>query len=140
MDEVGGWQNRKRERREKEERKMRERRHGGPLRERGGRACLGATLEAEMAWEPVRDDKYDECVSRRPEDIASPARPCRRSRLWTCPKPGPGRGPDHFIALPFYMKKEPGKSFALAYYTQPVYSQKIAIKSGDSRDLMLQTG
>mgnify|MGYP007127714827 CR=1 FL=1 len=33
-----------------------------------------------------------------------------------------------------------GLSFALVYYTQPVYSQKVAVKSGDFKDLMLTTG
>ena len=51
----------------------------------------------------------------------------------------PGIRPDHVGGAVHYSAGGQLLSFALIYYIQPVYSSEVAIKSGNFRDLMLET-
>jgi adenine-specific DNA-methyltransferase len=79
--------------------------------------------KTELVW----DGKYDEYGARRPVDIAGSAMPMQK--IETVDKPRSEAFAGSLV-----------NSFALVYYTQPVNSQEVAIKSGDFGDPMLKTG
>ena len=71
--------------------------------------------------------QYDEYGARSPMDFAGSAMPMQKIETVESPRSEA-------------LARDPVNSFALVYYTQPVKSLEVAIKSGDFRDSMLKTG
>ena len=79
--------------------------------------------KTELVW----DGKYDEYGARSLVDFAGSAMPMQKIETVDKPRSEAFAG-------------SPVNSFALVYYTQPVNSLEVAIKSGDFGDPMLKTG